>query len=172
MNPDWWFVKVLDEDKDQIEVFAAMRNKNGKQRGMKSKTKDLKDDWNISGMAGEWAASLAYNLPIGRILGSSKQELNRGDLSDWVEVKSSRYPDSSRWNLVVNEDQLYLDRVYINTLTYLWPEWVIVQGWAWGEKINSLGRRSVHGDTQHSIWILDQRELSAPSLLFDEMRKR
>lgn len=166
-NPQWWAVNLLEEDRKIIEEEARTKNQNCKAKGYVSKTSDTTDTWNIAGMAGEYAASLMLNLPWkGRV-----DIFKEADLGSFVEVKSCLSPFPHLWNLVVNDNQLKDEYLYLNTITALYPRWVFITGYAWGNKIRSQARTS-KGSTGHGIRILSQEKLGKPVEVFDAIRQR
>lgn len=168
----WCPINLLGEDNAWFRERGRERNENGKKRGWVSKTGDITDVWHTQGIAGEWAVSMLYNLPIGRITGSTKHELNQGDISDWIEVKTNSNPGPFNRDLCVNADHLKAERSYVLVLTCLMPRWLVIVGWSWGSRILKDGRVRQHGTTQHRIYALDPGLLNPPLSLFDEIRKR
>lgn len=171
-NPHWWIVQILPDDVTRIEAQAQARMENGARMGWRTRSAGRDTTWEISGLAGELAAHLVYNLPLGKITSSSKRELNSGDLADWAEVKSSRGQEPFQWDLICNEDHLKENRAYVHTITCWWPQAVAVTGWAWGREFRERGRRGTHGVSRHGVWILRQGTLRDPKDLFDEMAWR
>lgn len=169
-NPDWIAVNVLPEEEKKIDSLGIQRNENGKKLGWVSTTPDDSDKWDMEGMRGEWAASLVYNLPIGRITSKKKSELNSGDLSDWIEVKASSQMDERKWDMIENVRALKPERSYIGSITCFWPKWVIIIGWAWGHEI--ADGRAITGRKGQPILVLDRSKLRTPFSLFDEIRKK
>jgi hypothetical protein len=158
-NPEWVLWTVTEEDARWIEDMASRRNRESNGRGWVSRTTDLSNEWHRSGLAGELAVSEYLDIPIKTVLGYSKEEVNEGDVGEIVEVKSSRSDTSNRWGLVVNDDHLNEDRIYVQTLTCLFPDFVIITGWAYGWEIDELGTHAKHSGTGHGIRILDQKFL-------------
>lgn len=172
-NPHWWQVTVLDDEIESIDKMGLARLKNGMKHGWHSKTADLKSDWHLAGIRGEWAVSLVLELPLTRVTSDKVNDLRQGDLSHFVEVKARRELDPRRWDLAVNEDQIKPDRIYVLTLTCFWPRAVIVCGWAWGKEV-AAGERFTHGVNNHGFRVLKYKSLRNIKAIFDlpEWRKQ
>lgn len=170
-HPDWWWVKILSDDFAWVEKNAKARNRYANSRGMKSRTKDLDDKWHIAGLAGELAVSLVYHLPMGEIVRRHKSEMNSGDLSDWVEVKTRTEADPRRMDIAVNEDHLRDERAYVLAQACLWPNWIAVSGWAWGSLFRQSGMK-MRNPVGQPMYVIPHGALNPVRSLFDEIRKR
>jgi len=169
-NPSWWAVGLLPEHAEWIRNAANRRNENGKAKGWVSKTSDTMDDWHLSGVASEWAVSRIYNVPINGIEIEGDQT-RMADLGDFIECKSSRSNDSNRWAVKENEYKLKDNRVYVNCVTCLFPEWIVCIGWAWGHELRQ-GTQQTHGAAGHKFRLIDWEGLREPKSLFDVLRER
>jgi hypothetical protein len=169
LPPHYWAVKIMPDEVKSIESMGISRNKNGKALGWVSKTANNDYSWDTIGLAGEYAMSLITGMKINRITGSTKQELNTGDLGN-IEVKTRKDKIPSRWDLAVNADQLHEDRIYVLCLAHLWPKYVIAAGWAYGSDIAKDHTTMKHGSTKHTFLVYDRLKLNRIHDLFDAMR--
>ena len=170
-NPHWWVVNpLMPDDVDWIEAAGKERNASGKAKGWVSKTKDADDRWHVMGTAGEWAASLVLNLKIGKITGSI-EELHQGGIGDLCEVRTSIGKLKWQWDLGGFESVVKrkLGRPWVHAIGALYPDTLIVTGWAWGwEILKSDKTRLVEFRPSDPIRFLEQPQLRDMKTLFDE----
>jgi hypothetical protein len=120
------------------------------------------------GAAAEYACALFYNLKI------YKPDSLRGAraLAGGIEVKNAAGSDPRVWNLVVPEDHLRDDRVYVLALTHEYPKAIYILGAASGHRIRSEGTIKRHATGGHEIVVLSYRKLSEPLKVFDYLRSK
>jgi hypothetical protein len=146
--------------------MGKARNDNGKSLGWTSKTANESNDFHTIGMAGEYAVSLITGIKINQITSSSKSDLNKGDLGR-IEVKTRKEANERFWDLAVNADQLYNDRIYVLCLAHLYPEYVVAAGWTTGDQVIKEGNKMKHSHTGHSFYIYPRMRLNRIIDLFD-----
>lgn len=172
--PHYWFVKILPEEAEKIRKMGKARNENGKSNGWKTKTPDETDKYHVIGVAGEFAVALIYNESVGAITSRSARFLNEiGDVGGFIEVRTATKTDPRSWNLGGFENVLKPERAYVNCLGHLFPEFVVVTGWAWGSEILSEGvQRYAKHAPDNVLRFLDRDKLRTVSSLFDEIKIR
>lgn len=173
-NPDdskhFWRVILLPEEMEWVKQKANERNKLSRDRGWVSKTGQTKSNqWDVAGLASELATALILNVPPPKIT-DDIHDLRDSDLHGNIEVKSSTYEDPKLWNLVVNEDQLKIERLYVLCLT-MWLPKVYVVGWTTGVEIKNHARLTKHGASGHSIYVYPRQKLKDIKLLFDVIER-
>lgn len=146
--------------------------------GWKSKTGGSSLPYDIPGVAGEWAGHHVFGIKFNyHAKPTTRAELNTGDLFDQkrniiIEIKTNRYVKPG-WDLIENKEKLdkfqrNRDRPYVNCLTGLLPNYVLVIGWAWGHEIMK-GRVHRHLTAGHEIYILSWKKLRPPMSLHQEL---
>jgi hypothetical protein len=176
-NPNWLAITPLKEDCEWIERQGKKAFALNQKRGGFTKTppnERLRCD--IHGVAGEWAVALWGNLTIEEKKDDETYEhLTSGDLEGWIEVKSCGQPWVTHWNLIVNKIKNFHDnRIYVNTITALYPHYIIITGYAWGSIVRSKGiqGRSENTQQRHEKITLSKEYLLGPRQLIDEIRHR
>lgn len=167
---EWWKVKILPHEYEEIKKKGTQRNSNTEAKGWTSLTADVSDQWHILGYAGEYAVSLLLGTTINNQVTIAAKDLKKADLGSNIEVKTRRESDANRWDLAVNENQLSEDRIYVLCLGCLLPDWVVVVGWETGREIKSRGRLMKHGATGHGFYVFSHKKLKDVDLLLDLLR--
>jgi hypothetical protein len=170
--PHWWHVRVLEDDFKYISTVGNNRYQSSELKGWKDKSGSKNSTKHIAGVAGEWAAWMVLKTELPQL--ESKADFERvcgGDLPGGIEVKSCQSENRWLWNLVIDLDHFKSDRIYVNTLVHLLPEYVVVQGWQTGAEILKNHRKSKHGINDHDIMIYDWKNLRDIDELFDEVIK-
>lgn len=165
----YWSVKILPEEKMMIEESGIARNNNGNSLGMITKSKSKGPIDHIYGLAGEFAVSLVTGFKISRITGSTKAELNEGDLGGFIEVKTRKDSNLKFCDMCVNSDQLKDDRIFVLCLGADWPNFIHVAGWEFGKTIRLNGRKD-KAAVGHDIYFYDRNLLRPISEIFDYIR--
>ncbi len=171
--PHWWWVRLLKEDIDWITSIGVQRNSEGKRQGKLNHSKDDSDQWNIAGVAGEWAASMVYNLPMSCPFTTNYKKLgNLSDVGELIECKTRMGSDSARWDLAVNDYQLDEKKIYLGCLSGFWPEYVVVMGWERGSAFRSptATKQTVKYPRSREIFFYPWQQLKDPMSLFDVIR--
>ena len=170
--PQYWFVKLLPEEAEKLRKMGKARNENGKANGWKTKTPDESDKFHVLGIAGEFAVALIFNEPVGTITSRSARFLNEvGDVGGFIEVRTSTKSDPRSWDLGGFEDAVKPERAYVHCLGHLFPEFVVVTGWAWGKEILASEKvRIARHAPDKAIRFLEQDRLRKVSTLFDEVK--
>lgn len=173
--PHWVIVKPIFENEIAwIKEAAAARQQNGMAQGFKNRAASDSTEWHEAGLIGELAAALFYRAKIARVTARTARELNMGDLGghgDFIEVKTTRGENPWRWDLLETERYIKPHRAYVNALSCVFPEAVILTGWAWGYEFleGSTIERGVHGLKVRAISPEKQR---TPNSLWDEIFDR
>lgn len=172
-NKDWWLIYLMKEEAAWIEEKGIERWENGKEMaklyGWKDRSSDETPASNIAGVAGEFATAFVYNQPMGFIVSNSKKKLAQPDVGAFIDVKTRKENYPYKWDLAVNLDQLKADRAYVKCLGCLFPEWVIVCGWAWGHEVKAWNSTDEHSGNHHGFYLYPREKLRAPSTLFDHI---
>lgn len=186
MFPDHYArVRILPEEWPFIQRIGEKRQRNVEAKGYKNKADTSMKNKNIDGFASEFASALYYmpwvHTKLPDDLSSERfdgfwvkpnfSDMQCADVGTMIEVKSSDYREKQLWNLVVNSDQLRDDRAYVNCLTAWLPDYVLIQGWAWGSEIREKGRPGKNHIMGHPILIYSHELLHAPVKLFDQLRE-
>jgi hypothetical protein len=175
--PQWIAFRVSDKAKAWIEDLAQRRADNGDRQGWKSKTPGDSREFHVAGAAAEWMVCHVYAGKMGCLYSNFSGDLNRfGDVcvdGHALEVKSSRSNSKAMWSLVENEDKFKRfpfmhERPYVHCITCLYPEILILTGWAWGRDV-AQGKVFV-ARAGHRIVVLDQSKLREPLSLHRHLR--
>lgn len=170
-KPEWWFINVLADEIKKIDEMGRLRNNTGKRLGWTSMTKDESDAHHLAGIRGEWAASLALNLPIKKIVSDKLSDLHGGDLDHEIEVKTSSGKHSWQWDLIEHEYRIKDQRIYVHAISCYWPEWMILTGWAWGSEFRKHGESRM-GVTGKPLRVIKQGPRLKPiKSIFDCIKK-
>jgi hypothetical protein len=150
--PHWVWLKTAEEDVSMINKYGAKRKAHAKANNFRATAKDDSDRWDIAGVAGEWAASRYLNIPIRNLFTTDVSAMKDGDICDWIEVKTRT--EASAWKMDLADNERYIigkeDRAYIACSACLYPEWVVILGWAWGHELKKRrAEKGRHKKTQH-----------------------
>lgn len=177
-NPHWISMAVSKDAEDWIVAKGKERNEHAKLRGWKSKTDGDAERFHIAGVAGEWACSWAFKGKMNTHAGETRVSLAMGDIrfpdKSPVEIKCPRDAKPDRWDLIENAEKFksfpdMLHRPYINCLFCLFPQFMVITGWAWGRDVyNGLSR--THGANKHEVRVLRFNQLRSPEELYSVFR--
>lgn len=164
----WWKVgPILPQDQAWLAKVAKDRNDNAKKKGHKNRAPSDDDSCNLSGIAGEWAVGLVYNLPIRQPFTTGVVDPQVADVGSFIQAKSAR--SATLWNLV--EDKQSFDKhsdetIYAGVLTCLYPSLVVVNGLVSRRRLAAEARATKRSDGK-DIFIFPWEKLAKPSALFD-----
>lgn len=166
-NPTFKLVGLRAGEVKIIREKALERNSNAAKKGYFNKAGTT--DHDVAGLAGEFAVSLFYGVPITAIFTEDPREFQDGDVGK-IEVKSRRENRRDRWDLASNTDRIYEDRPYVVTLVCLFPTCVVIAGWEMGSVLKREGKIFKNKAVGHDFSVLSLDKLRDPESLFDWLK--